>query len=81
VECLILDVLMPRISGLDLQQRLAEIACRIPIIFVTAYTDENVRKKALDHGVRRRSMTAPAIRGLCARSEVKMIERVRSCKM
>jgi FixJ family two-component response regulator len=49
-ECLILDVRMPGISGLELQQRLAEIACRTPIIFATAYIDDNERRKALDQG-------------------------------
>src|SRR5260370_35813507 len=48
--CLILDVRMPRISGLDLQSRLAEMACRIPIIFATGYSDEEAQRKALDDG-------------------------------
>lgn len=49
-ECLILNVRMPQISGLDLQKRLGEMACRIPIMFATAYTDDDVQHKALDHG-------------------------------
>src|SRR5579863_4796630 len=49
-DCLILDVRMPRISGLDLQSRLAEMACRIPIIFATGYSDEEVQRRALDDG-------------------------------
>src|SRR5260370_22178503 len=48
--CLILDVRMPRISGLDLQSRLAEMACRIPIIFATGYSDAGAQRKALDAG-------------------------------
>jgi formate hydrogenlyase transcriptional activator len=48
--CLILDVRMPRISGLDLQSRLAEMACRIPIIFATGYSDAEAQRKALDDG-------------------------------
>jgi FixJ family two-component response regulator len=42
--------MMPRMSGLDLQVRLAEIRPRMPIIFATAYPDEMARKKALDNG-------------------------------
>src|SRR6201988_385430 len=35
--CLILDVRMPGISGLQLQERLVSVACDIPIIFITAH--------------------------------------------
>ena len=49
-ECLILDVEMPWIGGLDLQRRLAGLNRRIPIIFVTAYPDDNIEQKALDGG-------------------------------
>jgi FixJ family two-component response regulator len=49
-ECLILDVQMPWIGGFDLQERLADLDRRIPIIFVTAYPDDDAEKKALDGG-------------------------------
>jgi FixJ family two-component response regulator len=49
-ECLILDVQMPRVSGLDLQKHLEKTDRRIPIIFATAYGADLVRKEALDHG-------------------------------
>ena len=48
--CLILDVRMPGMSGLDLQQRLAASRTRVPIIFVTSHTDDDVRTRALDAG-------------------------------
>jgi FixJ family two-component response regulator len=48
--CLILDVRMPRINGLDLQARLAEMTSRLPIIFDTGYADEDAKKRALDNG-------------------------------
>ncbi len=49
-SCLVLDVQMPDMGGLQLQSHLASIGCRIPIVFVTAYPDEAVRAKALKAG-------------------------------
>lgn len=48
--CLILDVVMPGMTGLELQQRLAKIGTCIPIIFMTAHWDEDVRARALADG-------------------------------
>jgi FixJ family two-component response regulator len=48
--CLILDVQMKGLSGVELQQRLIEQGCRTPIIFVTAFPDERVRDHALKAG-------------------------------
>ena len=48
--CLIADVRMPGMSGLELQGRLAEEGCRIPIIFVTAYGDARTRAQAMKGG-------------------------------
>ena len=49
-QCLILDVQMPGMDGLELQQRLAAASYPIPIIFITAYNDENVRTRAMRGG-------------------------------
>lgn len=49
-SCLIADVRMPGISGLDLQARLNAAQIRIPIIFITAHGDERMRKQALRAG-------------------------------
>ena len=49
-SCLILDVEMPRMNGLQLQSRLAESGCGVPIIFITACQDEKVRARALTAG-------------------------------
>ena len=49
-RCLILDVQMPGMDGLELQQRLAAVSFPIPIIFITAYNDENVRTRAMRGG-------------------------------
>lgn len=48
--CLILDVAMPGMSGLDLQKELKRRGQAIPIIFITAQRDDDVRKQALKQG-------------------------------
>ena len=48
--CLILDVRMPGMSGLELQRRLIATLWRIPIVFVTAHGDEEARSRALQEG-------------------------------
>ncbi|HTJ28286.1 MAG TPA: response regulator [Candidatus Limnocylindria bacterium] len=48
--CLIADVEMPGMSGLQLQARLAEDGLRIPIIFITAYPDARTRSRAMNAG-------------------------------
>jgi FixJ family two-component response regulator len=50
VACLITDILMPKMSGLQLQARLKEEECDIPIIFVTAYGDARTRIQAMREG-------------------------------
>ena len=49
-SCLIMDVRMPGMSGLDLQVRLNAEQIRIPIIFITAHEDERMRMQALRAG-------------------------------
>ena len=44
--CLITDVQMPGMSGLDLQDRLIAQGSRIPIIFITAYPEQDIRRRA-----------------------------------
>ncbi len=48
--CLILDVRMPGMSGLDLQQHLNTAGRRIPIVFITAHQDQQARHAALAAG-------------------------------
>lgn len=48
--CLIADIRMPGISGLELQAKLNEAHQRIPIIFITAHGDEKLRLQALRAG-------------------------------
>jgi FixJ family two-component response regulator len=49
-SCLIVDVQMPGMNGLQLQSYLAAEGCGIPIIFITAYDDNNSRQRALQAG-------------------------------
>jgi FixJ family two-component response regulator len=46
-ECLILDVRMPGMGGVELQRLLALADCDIPVIFITAHGDEETRAQAL----------------------------------
>jgi FixJ family two-component response regulator len=48
--CLILDIRMPNMSGLQLQARLKEEECNIPIIFITAHGDARMRIRAMREG-------------------------------
>jgi FixJ family two-component response regulator len=48
--CLITDIQMPGMSGLDLQARLAAENYQIPIIFITAYGNTSIRMEALRDG-------------------------------
>jgi len=48
--CLITDIRMPGMSGLDLQAQLNAERCRIPIIFITAHGDEKMRLQAMRGG-------------------------------
>ncbi len=49
-DCLIADVQMPGMSGLDLQRELARQRPTLPIIFVTAFPEEHIRQQAMAAG-------------------------------
>jgi FixJ family two-component response regulator len=49
-SCLITDVQMPGMNGLELQSRLVTQGRRIPIIFITAYPEQSGRERALAAG-------------------------------
>jgi FixJ family two-component response regulator len=49
-SCLVLDVRLPQMSGLDFQRMLAELGMQIPIIFITAHGDIPMSVKALKSG-------------------------------
>lgn len=49
-SCLIVDVQMPGMNGLQLQSHLAAAGCGIPIIFITAYENNDSRRRAMQAG-------------------------------
>ena len=49
-SCLIIDVQMPGMDGLQLQSHLAAAGCGIPIIFITAYESKDSRQRAMQAG-------------------------------
>lgn len=49
-DCVVLDVQMPGMNGLEVQERLASRGNRLPVIFITAYDEAGVRDRALAAG-------------------------------
>jgi FixJ family two-component response regulator len=49
-DCLVLDVRMQGMNGLELQRRLVASQYRIPVVFISAHGDEEVRARALREG-------------------------------
>ena len=49
-RCLILDVAMPGMSGLEVQEELKRRGQAIPVIFITGQKDEEIRKQAFSQG-------------------------------
>ena len=61
--CLIVDIRMQGMSGLELQSKLSKDDRRIPIIFITAHRDENTRMQALRAGAVK-FLTKPVDKGV-----------------
>jgi FixJ family two-component response regulator len=78
-SCLILDVNLPDLSGLDIQQRISDEKSSIPIIFITGYGDIPTSVRAMKAGAAE-FLTKPlddeilidAIRGAVLRSQVNL---------
>jgi FixJ family two-component response regulator len=49
-SCLILDIRLPGMSGLDVQQKLIDAGTRMPVIFITAHADVPLAVKAMKSG-------------------------------
>lgn len=48
--CLVLDIRMPKMSGLELQQKLRELGSRLPVIFITGHGDIPMAVQAIKEG-------------------------------
>jgi FixJ family two-component response regulator len=49
-DCLLLDVSMPGMTGPDLQRALLQLGHEIPVVFITAHGDDNVRRRLREQG-------------------------------
>ncbi|MBM7043838.1 MULTISPECIES: response regulator transcription factor [Rhizobium] len=50
IDCMLVDVKMPGLSGIELQAELNRHSARPPMIFVTSHKDERTRKRAMNGG-------------------------------
>ena len=50
-DCLIVDLRMPEMTGLELHRHVAQVAGRVPTILITAYSDETTREHARTAGI------------------------------
>lgn len=50
VDCLITDVQMDPVGGIELAQRLRDTGSTLPVIFMTAFPDERIRERTLSAG-------------------------------
>lgn len=51
VACLVVDLQMPEMSGIELRQRLVALENPIPTILITAHPDDRTRKQAIEAGI------------------------------
>lgn len=50
VDCLILDIMLPGMDGLELQQELKKRECSIPIIFITGHGEKQLEREVMNAG-------------------------------
>lgn len=50
IACLLLDIRLPGMSGVELQRKMIESGNRVPIVFITAHGDENLRNVLMNAG-------------------------------
>lgn len=49
-QCIITDIFMPGLSGIELKQRLNDDACTVPVIMISARLDDHLQNTALEAG-------------------------------
>jgi FixJ family two-component response regulator len=49
-DCLIADIQMPDMNGLELQEHLSHLGSDIPVIFITSYPDDALRARVMNAG-------------------------------
>ena len=50
IDCIVLDIQMPNLNGLEVQERLVKSHSRIPVIFITAHDEVGMREQTLAVG-------------------------------
>lgn len=50
MDCLVIDVQMPGMTGLEVLEHMKRSGCNLPVIFITAYEEEGLEEKAMRAG-------------------------------
>jgi FixJ family two-component response regulator len=69
-DCLVLDLYMPGMSGLDLMQRIAENKPKLPVIIITGHDEPDMRSRCMSAGARAylcKPVGGPALLGAISR--------------
>jgi FixJ family two-component response regulator len=78
-SCLVLDVRLPGLGGLDLQRRMAEVKRDIPIVFITGHGDVPTSVRAMKAGAVE-FLTKPFVDGVLLEAIHQAIERDRTAR-
>jgi len=78
-SCLVLDVRMPGLSGLDLQSRMRELNLEIPVVFITGHGDVPTSVRAMKAGALE-FLTKPVLEGELLDAIARAIERDRAIR-
>ena len=50
VDCSVIDIQMPGMTGLEVQERMNRAGMDVPVIFITAFTEEGIEEEAMSAG-------------------------------
>jgi FixJ family two-component response regulator len=67
VDCSVIDIQMPGMTGLEVQEHMNRAGIDVPVIFITAFTEEGIEKKVMSAGAvgfLRKPFTDEALVGL-----------------